>query len=90
MRTKLGYILLGAIPLGLIALLVFNPMMFLVILLSGFVIIVSVLLFRPAKPDFYKPAHKIAADDEDSLEDDIRHHDYGYGGFGTDSDEKHN
>jgi hypothetical protein len=28
-------------------------------------------------------------DIDDALEDDIRHHDYGYGGFGTGQDEKH-
>ncbi|NDE89376.1 MAG: hypothetical protein EB055_05320 [Micrococcales bacterium] len=89
MRTKLGYVVLGLMAAGIIAALFLNPMIFFVLLLSGLIIGVSVLLFSGPKTVVYKQPKVMSVGDDDSLEDDIRHHDYGYGGFGTDHDEKH-
>jgi len=89
MRTKLGYLLPAITSTGLIALLVFSPMFFFVLVLAGLMIGISVFLFGGSKTTVYQPTKSMVRDIDDALEDDIRHHDYGYGGFGTGQDEKH-
>jgi len=89
MRTKLGYVVLGLMVAGIITALFLKPMIFFILLLSGLIIGVSVMLFSGPKTVVCKPPKVMPVGDDDSREDDIRHHDYGYGGFGTDHDDKH-
>jgi hypothetical protein len=65
----------------------FYPALFSIIVFAIITLVVAAILssFKIEPVQHRAPP----PDDDDSLEDDIRHHDYGYPGFGTEEDERH-
>lgn len=90
MKSTLKVAVLLIVLTSLVILIVLNPS-FLVLALVGGITFAGWSLWNNigTPPPVNKPQDDDFSDPYDSLEDDIRHHDYGYPGFGSDDEDEH-
>lgn len=91
MKSKLGIVVLIVTLLFCLAAVIMNPALLVLGLVAGLVIGGWNLwnnIGLPPNQNNQKREEDIE-DRYDSLEDDIRHHDYGYPGFGSDDEDDH-
>lgn len=91
MKSKLKVGALVVVLASLLALIVFNPWL-LVLPVVGGVLFAGWSLWNnlgTGLPPTTKAQDTDFSDPYDSLEDDIRHHDYGYPGFGSGEEDEH-
>ncbi|MFN6315329.1 MAG: hypothetical protein ACK4VJ_01530 [Rhodoluna sp.] len=88
-KLKIGALVVGLA--SLLALIVFNPWL-LVLPIVGGVLFAGWSLWTnqgTSQSTTTKAQDTDFSDPYDSLEDDIRHHNYGYPGFGSDDEDEH-
>lgn len=89
MKSKLKVAVLLIVLTSLVILIVLNPSFLVLALVGGIAFAGWRLWNNIGTPPVNKPQDDDFSDPYDSLEDDIRHHDYGYPGFGSDDEDEH-